>query len=213
MRLVLNRSMMMTPRLYRHRFQGGPPRQTRETIKIIGQAIRKAAEYLPIRNHAAAVATTAGPKDYLGQLNAIYNDFIHRWRYVRDPIHKELVTTSPAAAAKYTLALDGVGVGMGKGAGDCDCVTVALGAELVSTGFPVRIATTAGPGSPPGQLFGHVFPQAHVPNIGWITVDPVLHPNRRAFATAPHSRIAFWSLNGDLLGYKGNVRGLNGSRF
>lgn len=127
---------------------------------------------------------------------------------MRDPIHKELLTTSPAAAAKYTLALDGVGVGRGLGAGDCDCVTVALGAELVSVGFPVRIATTAPPGSPPGQLFGHVFPQAHVQKIGWVTVDPVLHPHRRAFAIAPHSRIAFWSLDGVLLGYKGNARGL-----
>ena len=108
------------------------------------------------------------------------------------------------------LALDGIGVGLGKGAGDCDCVTVALGAELVATGFPVRIATTAGPRHPPGNLFGHVFPQAHVPGLGWITVDPVLHPHRKAFATAPHSRIAFWNLDGQLLGYNGNVRGLNG---
>ncbi|MDD5540317.1 MAG: hypothetical protein PHG61_06485, partial [Candidatus Marinimicrobia bacterium] len=136
-----------------------------------------------------------------------------RWRYVRDPIHKEMVTVSPKAIAQYMLALDGVGVGLGKGAGDCDCVTVALGAELVATGFPVRIATTAGPGHPPGNLFGHVFPQAHVPSIGWVTVDPVLHPHREVFATAPHSRIAFWNLEGKLLGYEGNVQGLNGTEL
>ncbi len=180
---------------------------------MIGQAIKRAAEYLPIRNHAAAVATKAAPKDYLGQLNAIYEDFLKRWRYVRDPIHKEMVTVSPKAIAQYMLALDGVGVGLGKGAGDCDCVTVALGAELVATGFPVRIATTAGPGHPPGNLFGHVFPQAHVPAIGWVTVDPVLHPHREVFATAPHSRIAFWNLEGKLLGYEGNVQGLNGTEL
>lgn len=194
-----------------HRFRGGPKAQTKETIRLIGQAIKRASEYLPIRNHAAMIAATAAPKDYLGQLNAIYDDFISRWRYVRDPIHKEMVTLSPAAISKYMLALDGVGLGMGKGAGDCDCVTVALGAELVATGFPVRIATTAGPGHPPGYLFGHVFPQAHVQGLGWVTVDPVLHPHRKIFDTAPHSRIAFWNLEGKLLGYDGNVRGLNGT--
>lgn len=177
---------------------------------MIGKAIKKSAEYLPIRNHAAAIATRARPKDYLGQLSEIYKDFIHRWRYVRDPAHKELVTASPRAVAQYSLALDGKGLGEGKGGGDCDCATVAIGAELLSTGFPVRIATTADPKIAPGNLFGHVFAQAHVPAIGWVTIDPVLYPRKPVFSTAPHSRIAFWSLEGDLLGYNGNVRGLNG---
>lgn len=179
-------------------------------MRLIGQAIKAAAEYLPIRNHAAAVATTAPPKNYLAQLNAIYDDFINRWRYVRDPAHKELITISPEAVARYTLALDKKGLGNGMGGGDCDCATVAIGAELLATGFPVRIATTADPSQPPGLLFGHVFAQAHVPGVGWITVDPVLHPHRAPLETAPHSRIAFWSLDGRLLGYDGNVRGLSG---
>src|SRR4030042_1573811 len=200
-------------RLHRHRFPGGSREQTRETLRIIGRAIVRAAEYLPIRNHAAAVATTAKPKDYLGQLNAIYDDFISRWRYVRDPAHKELVTASPEAVAQYMLALDGIGVGLGKGAGDCDCATIAIGAGLLATGFPVRIATTADPRAPAGNMFGHVFPQAMVPGLGWVTVDPVLHPHRKAFAIAPHSRIAFWDLSGRLLGYSGNVQGSLGNPF
>lgn len=111
------------------------------------------------------------------------------------------------------LALDGIGVGLGKGAGDCDCATIAIGAELLATGFPVRIATTADPRAPAGNMFGHVFPQAMVPGLGWITVDPVLHPHRKAFAIAPHSRIAFWDLSGRLLGYSGNVQGSLGNPF
>jgi hypothetical protein len=132
---------------------------------------------------------------------------------VRDPAHKELVTASPQAVAQYMLALDGIGVGLGKGAGDCDCATIAIGGELLATGFPVRIATTADPKAPAGNMFGHVFPQALVPGLGWVTVDPVLHPNRKAFAIAPHSRIAFWDLSGRLLGYSGNVRGALGDPF
>lgn len=84
----------------------------------------------------------------------------------------------------------------------------------MSIGFPVRIATTAEPSAPAGNMFGHVFPQALVPGLGWITVDPVLHPHRKAFATAPHSRIAFWDLSGRLLGYSGNVQGgLSGPQY
>jgi hypothetical protein len=194
----------------RHRFEGNNLSQVKETIRVIANGIKRGAEDLDIRNHAAAVATTARPKDYIGQLRAVYKDFIKRWRYVKDPAHIELVTLSPTAIKKYVLALDGKGLGLGRGGGDCDCATVAIGSELLSIGFPVRIATTADPGAPPGNLFGHVFIQARVPKVGWVTVDPVLHPNRRALATAPHSRIAFWDLSGNLLGYNGNVRGLNG---
>ena len=178
------------------------------TVKLVGQAIRNAAVYLPIRNHAAAVATTAPPKNYAGQLNAVYNDFIHRWRYVRDPAHKELVTSSPEALWRYVLAGDGVGVGYGRGAGDCDCASSAIGAELLSIGFPVRLATTAPAGSVSGPLFGHIFVQAEIPKSGWVTVDPVLHPHQPFGATARHSRIAYWDLFGNLLGFSGNVKGL-----
>lgn len=185
----------------------------RGTVRVIGQAILEGAEYLPIRNYAAALATTAPPKDYLGQLNAVYDNFVKKWRYVKDPAHKELVTRSPEASFRLVMAGDGVGVGLGRGAGDCDCATIAIGSQLQSIGFPVRIATTADPKALSGPMFGHVFAQAFVPKIGWITVDPVLHPFRPFGATAPHSRVAFWGLDGRLLGYNGNVSGLSGSDF
>jgi hypothetical protein len=102
------------------------------------------------------------------------------------------------------MAGDGVGVGFGKGAGDCDCATVALGAELESIGFRTRLATTAPVNRGPGSLFSHVFIQALVPKVGWITVDPVLHPREPFGATAKNSRIAYWDLDGNLLGYNGN---------
>jgi hypothetical protein len=182
------------------------------TLVEIGKAIQQTAEYLPIRNHAAALATTAPPKDYIGQLRAVYNDFIRRWRYVRDPAHKELVTASPEAVWKYLLAGDGIGLGKGKGGGDCDCASVAIGGQLLSIGFPIRLATTSDFYAPAGNLFGHVFVQAQLPNGLWLTVDPVLHPRRKFGAITPHSRIAYWDLSGNLIGYKGNVKGaLDGS--
>jgi len=187
---------------------GGFPGQMRETLRRIGAAIRRASVYPPIRNHAAAVASTAPPKDFLGQLQAVYSDFTNRWRYVKDPVSKELLTNSPEAIWRLTMGGDGVGVGAGYGAGDCDCVTTALGAVLESIGFKTRLGTTAPRTSAPGRLFGHVFIQAHVPKIGWVTLDPVLHPLKGFGAVADHSRIAFWDLDGNLLGYRGNFTGL-----
>jgi hypothetical protein len=204
---VPNDDLMPIPyraRVQRIQTSGGPVGQMRETIRRIGAAIKRASVYPPIRNHAAAIASTAPPKDFLGQLQAVYNDFIRRWRYVKDPRHSELLTNSPEAIWKLTMAGDGIGVGLGKGAGDCDCATAALGAELEAIGFDVRIGTTANAGSSRGPLFGHVFIQAHVPHRGWMTLDPVLHPKHPCFATAPHSRIAYWNLDGQLLGYHGN---------
>jgi hypothetical protein len=191
---------------------GGNDPTMRETIRRMGRAIRAASTYPPIRNHAAALATTAAPKDFLGQLNAIYDDFVDRWRYVKDPASRELLTNSPEAIWRLTMAGDGVGVGKGKGAGDCDCAAVALGAQLEAIGFPVRLGTTI-KDRRPGRLFGHVFVQAHVPGRGWVTVDPVLHPKNAFGATARHTRIGWWDLDGNFLGARGNYSGaLSGTK-
>jgi len=174
------------------------------TIRLIGKAIREGSKYLPIRNHAAAIATRAGPKDFLGQVREIYRDFVNRWRYVNDIYGSELLTFSPEAMARLMLALDGVGVGLGRGAGDCDCASATMGAMLRSIGRPILLGTTAPLRSPPGKRFSHVFPVAHIPKVGWITVDPVLFPDRKFGSTAHHSRIALFDLDGKLVAYSGN---------
>lgn len=192
--------------------KGDDSKQMRATIALIGKAIRDGAKHLPIRNHAAALATKAPPKDYLGQLNSIFDSFVQNWRYVKDPFGTELVTLSPNAL--YNLVIGGgpknPGLGYGKGAGDCDDATAALGAQLLSIGFPVRIAVTAPPGMPAGQFFSHVFAQASVPGVGWVSVDPVPYPVHGLGYTPVNSRIAFFDLEGNLLGASGNVRGLSG---
>jgi len=179
-----------------------------ETIRLIGRSIRAGSRYLPIRNLAAAWATEAPPKDYLGQANCIYRRFLQRWRYVKDPLTRELVTASPEASFRLVMAGDGVGVGRGRGAGDCDCATVALGSLYESVGFPVRIATIAKPSAPPGPLMDHVYPEVNVPKIGWIPADPVIHP-RGGFGDAPPaSRKVVYSLSGDIIEYSGNLGSL-----
>lgn len=179
----------------------------RETIRLIGQAIKRGSRYLPIRLHAAAIASLAPPKSYIGQVAKIYQDATKRWRYVNDPFGSELLTYGPEALARLVLGLDGRGVGRGFGAGDCDCITAALGAELMAIGRPVRIAITAPWGMPAGNGFTHVFPQAYVPKVGWVTVDPVGYPKHPFGHTPVHSRMAVFDLSGNLMGIQGNISG------
>lgn len=184
----------------------------RTTVKVIGDAIKAGALYLPIRNRAAALASKADPKDYAGQVAEIFNDFVKRWRYVKDPVGKELVTTSPAQI--FHLVMGGSsqdpGAGFGYGVGDCDDATVAIGAQLQSIGIPVRIATIAPEGAPAGRLMSHVFCQANVPGLGWVTVDPVVYPTNGVFYTPPNSRLAAFSLEGRFLGGSGNLKNMSG---
>lgn len=193
------------PGVTRLKITGGPKAKMIATIRYIGKAIRQGSQYLPIRNHAAALATLAPPKDYLGQVKQIYDDAVKRWRYVNDPFGAELLTYGPQALANYVLALDNKGVGNGLGAGDCDCITAAVGSELMAIGRPVRIAVTAPKNAPAGDNFSHVFAQAHVPGHNWVTVDPVLFPKQEFGAKHQHSRIAYFNLSGKLQSYAGNV--------
>ncbi len=184
----------------------------KKTIAIIGDAIVQGSRYLPIRNRAAALATTAAPKDYLGQAKAIFDDFVKRWKYVKDPFGRELVTKSPEQV--YKLVMGGrstdPGVGLGLGAGDCDDAAIAIGAQLAAIGFPVRLCVSAPLGAPPGALMSHVFVQGSIPGHGWVTVDPVVYPRHGFGYTSPHSRLACYDLTGKLLKTSGNVRGLAG---
>lgn len=180
-----------------------PQQQMGLTIAIIGKAIRDASSYLPIRNLAASIAAEAPRKDFRKQLVNIWNYFVKRWRYVRDPHQLETVTVNPRAVYNLVMGHNGgAGGKSGFGVGDCDDATVAIGSMLLSVGFPVRIGITAPPGMP-GLSFTHVFPQALVPGMGWITVDPVLLPNAGLGAVAPHSRMAIFNLKGKLIATRG----------
>ena len=199
------------PRLYRHRVHGDNIDTMRRTLRLIGQSIKHGSSYLPLRNYAAALATTAPPKDYLGQARKIYEDITKRWRYVKDPWRKELLSFGPKAMWNLVLAGDGVGVGAGRGAGDCDCISAANGAMLQAIGLKVRIATTSPISAPPGPTFSHVFVQVFIPKLGWVTSDPVVYPQHGFGYTTPHSRIAYYDLDGRVVGMSGNVVGFHGT--
>lgn len=191
-------SQVGTLKVSKH-YASSTPGALKKTIQLIGEGIKNGSTYFPLRNYAAGLATTAAPKDYLGQVAAIYNDFVKRWRYVNDPHGVEAVVTSGDAILSQVLGAD-ARPGQ-RGYGDCDDAAVAMGSLLMAIGRPVQIVTTAPPNYP--GLFGHVFVRAFVPRRGWITVDPVLYPKQPLGACAKNKRLAIWDLNGNLLAAKG----------
>lgn len=179
--------------VYRHQ-----PRSVREqlrkTIRLVAQGIREGSTYFPLRQHAAQVAAAAAPKHYLGQLQALYDDFTKkRWRYVRDPLLAEMVHVSGPAIWSNVW-----GAASGQGTGDCDCATSAFGAAAASIGFPVRIVTSTAPGRPGplGRLPGHIYPEVFVKGIGWIPADPVVYPKHGLGYAPPAIARDRWDLWG-----------------
>lgn len=180
-------------------FEKTGPKALHRTIKIIGQSIVKGSTFPPLRANAAGLATRANPKDYIGQAKAIFDDFTTRWRYVHDPLLTELVSGDGNSSWNIVY---GAGARRGeKGHGDCDDATAALGAALLSVGFPVRIATVNKPGSP--TLFTHVYPEFYQKGIGWIAADAVGFPKHGIGWNPPADRYAVWDLNGKLISKRG----------
>lgn len=156
------------------------------TVQLIGKAIRDGSTYLPLRDYAARVAAAgAGPKDFGGQLRALYRDFVtNRWRYVRDPRGAEFVATSGRAMWNVVM-----GAGVRRGVGDCDDAAATYGAIAASVGAPVRLAVSV----PLRHRFdprlrnipGHVYPEVWIKGRGWIPADPVVWPQHGFGYAAP----------------------------
>jgi hypothetical protein len=174
------------------------------TIGIMGEAIRQAAVYPPLLLHARALASQAGPHDYLGQAQAIYNDIVTNWRYVRDPAHMEALTVSPPEIMSLTLGIQADGTRT-MGTGDCDDIAIALAALMQATGANIRLVTSAEPGRP--EAWTHVFVQAEIPGYGWLTLDPVLYPDQEFGETVVSPRLGYWDLNGNQTSLSGCVFG------
>jgi len=138
-------------------------RGTRRTAEHMGRLIREGAKDFYVRQKAIDILLDRGirPKDYLGEVRALFEWVQRNVRYTKDPFHVELLH-----APRRMLELR---------AGDCDDMSIVLGAMLEAVGHPVRLVLV-GPDRSRPDLFSHVYLEARHQGR-WIALDPTMpHP-------------------------------------
>jgi len=139
------------------------PKGTRGTLvtaRIIARLTRAGAKDFYVRQKAIEIFRLYGvrPKDRWGEVNALFDWVKRNIRYTRDIFRVELLHS-----ARRMLELR---------AGDCDDMTILLGAMLIATGHPVRLALVGfNPKRP--HVYSHIYPEV---NLGgrWLAVDATM---------------------------------------
>jgi transglutaminase-like putative cysteine protease len=141
---------------------------TIKTVELIAYLVREGAKDFGVRQNAIEILRQCEikPKDYLGEVRALFEWVKCNIRYTRDIYRVELLHT-----AQRMLELR---------AGDCDDMTILLGAMLISIGHPVRLVL-AGFNPRRGNLFTHIYLEAFYKGW-WIPLDPTV---KRPMGWAP----------------------------
>ncbi|MEO8133082.1 MAG: transglutaminase-like domain-containing protein [Betaproteobacteria bacterium] len=126
-----------------HKIPEGYP-GTLKTAGHIERLIKQGARDFPVRQTAIDILVRRGvkPKDYVGEIKALFEWVQQNVRYTKDTVHVEVLHS-----ARRMLDLQ---------AGDCDDFSILLGAMLEAIGHPVRLVLT-GPDPLQPQLFSHVY--------------------------------------------------------
>lgn len=130
---------------------------TLATAGHIVRLIRQGAKDFQVRRTAVAIFRQYGirPKDYMGEVAALFDWVKRNIRYTRDIYKVELLHS-----ARRMLQLR---------AGDCDDLTILLAAMLEATGHPVRLVLMGvNPRKP--KVFSHIYLEVQVRGR-WIALD------------------------------------------
>ncbi len=138
-------------------------RGTMRTIEHICDLIKTGAKDFTVRRTAIdiLIQRAVKPKDYLGEIKALFEWVQQNIRYTKDTFRVEVLHS-----AKRMLEIR---------AGDCDDMTILLGALLETIGHPVRLVLS---GSDPmlQDRFSHIFLEVFH-NGRWIPLDATMpHP-------------------------------------
>ena len=152
-------SRFVTPRIRIVRVPKGR-RGTIASARLIANLIREGSRDFYVRQKAIRIFRDAGapPKNRWAEVCALFHWVRGNVRYTRDIFRTELLHT-----ARRMIELR---------AGDCDDMTILLGAMLLSTGHPVRLALTGfRPKKPHG--YSHIYPEVYV-RRKWIALDATM---------------------------------------
>src|SRR5262245_48963373 len=122
---------------------------TQSTVEQVKALIRSGAKDFYVRQKAIDILLEQGvkPKDYLGEIKALFEWIQRNIRYTKDPFRVEVLHS-----ARRMLELR---------AGDCDDMTILLSAMLVSTGHPVRLILAGFRRNKP-HVYSHIYPEVNV---------------------------------------------------
>lgn len=131
---------------------------TAATLRYMQGLVKRYKRSPTIRETALSILTDVAPKNWRGEIEALFRFVRDHIRYTRDIVGLETLQTPPV-----TLEL---------GAGDCDDKSTLLAALLESVGHPTRFVAVGyrAPGS-----YSHVYVETRM-GAGWIALD----------ATMPH---------------------------
>jgi hypothetical protein len=133
---------------------------THKTLQHIQALIRAGAKDFYVRQKAIDILLQRGvqPKDYLGEIQALFEWVQQNVRYTKDPYRVEVLHS-----ARRLLDLL---------AGDCDDMTILLAAMLESVGHPTRMVIV-GPNRLQPSLFSHIYLEVSYQGR-WIPLDPTM---------------------------------------
>jgi hypothetical protein len=133
---------------------------TTKTIQQMQVLIRAGVKDFYVRQKAIDILfeRRVKPKDYVGEIKALFEWVQHNIRYTKDPFRLE-VLRSPRRMLELR-------------AGDCDDMSILLGAMLEAIGHPVRLVL-AGPDPLRPRLFTHVYLEVYYKGR-WIPLDPTM---------------------------------------
>jgi len=135
-------------------------RGTLLTARLISRLIRDGAKDFYVRQKAIEIfrCRRVPAKDRWGEVCALFDWVRRNVRYTRDIFRVELLHTP-----RRMLELR---------AGDCDDMTILLGAMLIATGHPVRLALTGFRRHKP-HIYSHIYPEVNVRGR-WIALDATM---------------------------------------
>lgn len=184
------------------RFRATEPLQP--TLAVMSRAANEAARTWTVQEHVGRLAALAGPRDYIGQLRELYDDFTkRRWRYVMEP--GERVPGSARAllghvfGAAYNKGPDcpdpaqcRPGQQWSRGWGDCDDAATYIAAGTLALGMRPSWRVVRWPGG------AHVSVIAKTPRGELVSVDPVGYPEHPFgwAATPPQGTVEVFELEG-----------------
>jgi transglutaminase-like putative cysteine protease len=152
-------SHLVVPRIGVMRVPKGQ-RGTFASAQLIAKLIRQGARDFYVRQKAIEIfrETGAPPKNRFAEVCSLFNWVRGNVRYTRDIFGTELLHS-----ARRMIELR---------AGDCDDMTILLGAMLLSTGHPVRLALTGFRPMKP-HSYSHIYPEVYVKGR-WIALDATM---------------------------------------